>query len=504
MLKDPFSAFYCCQNKQHISFILAVLFMVGTFTSCNNNPTLKSRPATAEQSGIKPVYGAPPEAKPLPPHHVPVNRYLLDGRNGIHYDTYNSDVTNDMGPMGENPSVVTRKLNSLGKSVPTALFDSKGRLITVMITFTSTYLYLMDPDSLFILAEERLPRKSNIHIFNHEENDASGGGYLHITPSDQVIVPKMDKKIAFYEVVEDQEKPRWNLVKEIDLSGLLPEKAYINDAVPDYDGQMWFTTSMGIVGYVDKNSGEVNTYSFPEGLQNQVAIDSTGVYVLTHAYLNKLSIKNDGEIKLEWRSEYDNSAGLNGLVSSGSGTSPTLFGNNDNLIAIADNGTPQMHLNVYHRGDGHLICSVPVFSTGNTGCENSPIGYGNDVIIEDNGGFELFFGDPQNTNKGLIRIHVLDDLSGAEIVWGSYDLKASTTPTLSTANGLIYSYCVKEGNNGSNAWFMSLVDWETGETVYEYWVGSGRNFPDMLQPVVIYDGAFYIGTRTGILVVRDH
>ena len=484
--------------------MLIILVIAGVLSSCNNNPTLKSRPATAEQSGVKPVYGAPPEAKPLPPHHVPVNPYLLNGRNGIHYDTYNSDVTNDPGPAGKNPFVTTRRLNMLGKSVPTSLFDSKGRLITVMISFTSTYLYLIDPDSLFILAEERLPRKSNIHIFNNEENDASGGGYLHMTPSGQVIVPKMDKKITFYQVVEEQEKPRWEMVKEIDLSGNLPEEAYINDAVPDYDGQLWFTTSMGIVGYVDKNNGEVITYTFPEGLQNQVAIDSTGVYVLTHAYLNKLSIEADGGIKLVWRSAYDNSAGLNGLVASGSGTSPTLLGNNDDLIAIADNGTPQMHMNVYHRDNGRLICSVPVFSTDNTGCENSLIGYGNDVIIEDNGGFELFFGDPQNTNKGLIKIHILDDLSGAEVVWENYDLKASTTPTLSTANGMIYSYCVKEGSNGSDAWFLSMVDWETGKTVYEYWVGSGRNFADMLQPVVINSGAFYIGTQTGILVVRDN
>ncbi len=486
-------------RKTLFFFILAIII-----SSCSNNPTLNSRPATAEESGVKPVYGSPPKAHKLPTHRIYQNPFLLNGRNGIHYDTYNSDVTNDLGPMGINPSVTTRKLNSLGKSIPTMLFDSKGRIITVMISFTSTWLYLMDPDSLFILAEEELPRKSNIHIFNHEENDASGGGYLHLTPSEEVIVPKMDKKIAFYQVVDDNEKPYWKLNREIDLNDSLPEKAYINDAVFDFDGQLWFTTGIGIVGYVNKDNGKVYTYIFPEGLQNQVAIDSTGVYVLTNKYMNKLAINADGTIKLIWRSGYDNSAGLNGLVGSGSGTSPTLFGDNDDLIAIADNGTPQMHMNVYHREDGRLICSVPVFGEGKTGCENSLIGYGNDVIIENNGGFKLFFGDPQDTQMGLIRIHVLENLSGAGIVWENYDLKASTTPTLSTANGLIYSYCVKKGSNGSDAWFMSIVDWETGKTVYELWVGSGKHFADMLQPVVIYDGVFYIGTKTGILSVRDN
>lgn len=483
---------------------LLILIIAALLSSCSDILTLKSRPATAERSGIEPVFGSPPKAKPLASHSVPQSPFLLDGRNGIHYDSYNSDVTNDLGPMGINPSVSTHKLNRLGKSVPTVLFDSKGRIITVMISFTGTYLYLMDPSSLAILAEERLPRKNNIHIFNQKDNDASGGGYLHMTPSEQVIVPKMDKKIAFYQVIEKNEKPFWKLVKETDLSKSLPKEAHINDAVLDYRGQLWFTTSIGIVGYVDKNSGILETHSFPEGLQNQLAIDSTGVYVLTNEFMNKLSIQDDGKIKLEWRSSYDNRAGLNGLVGSGSGTSPTLLGDKDDLIAIADNGIPQMHMNVYHRKDGRKICSVPVFGEGETGCENSLIGYGNDVIIENNGGFKLFFGDPQDTQTGLIRIHVSEDLSGADIVWENYDLKASTTPTLSTANGLIYSYCVKKGSKGGDARYLSMVDWETGKTVYEYWVGSGKDYADMLQPVVIYDGAFYIGTKTGILLIRDN
>jgi outer membrane protein assembly factor BamB len=325
-----------------------------------------------------------------------------------------------------------------------------------------------------------------------------------MTPSEQVIVPKMDKKIAFYQVMDQEGNPYWNLVKETDLSKSLPKEAYINDAVLDFRGRLWFTTSMGIVGYADESEEEIETYSFPEGLQNQLAIDSTGVYVLTNEYMNKLIVNNDGKIKLKWRSSYDNRAGLNGLVGSGSGTSPTLFGKNDDLIAIADNGIPQMHMNVYHRDDGRLICSLPVFGEEETGCENSLIGYGNDVVIENNGGFKLFFGDPQDTQTGLIRIHVHEDLSDAEIVWENYDLKASTTPALSTANGIIYSYCVKKGSKGSNAWFLSMVDWETGKTVYEYWVGSGKDFPDMLQPVVIYDGTFYIGTKTGLLSIRDN
>ena len=486
------------------SILLVIsLVLISILVSCNGFKPLKSKPNSAEKNNIPKVIGTPPVSNPLPAISLIPNPYLLDGRNGLHYDLYNSDVTNDVGPMGKTQKMVSHRLKSVGKSIPTMLFDSKGRIITSMISFSGTELLLMDPVTLEILAKEKLPRKSNIKILKTKENDAAGGSYLHFTPNEEVIVPRMDKVIAYYKIDDSGKKPVFILVKEFNLSNRLPKKAYLNDAVPDYNGQIWFTTSTGIVGYIDKENGEMKTHSFPEHLQNQMAVDTSGVYVLTHEYLNKLTIDSTGEIQVLWRTKYDNSADLNGLVSSGSGTSPTLFGTNNDLIAIADNGSPRLHLNVYHRKNGRLICSIPVFSTDNTGCENSPIGYGNDIVVEDNGGFKLFFSDPQTTNNGLIKIHVRDDLSGGDIVWENYELKASTTPVLSTANGMIYSYCVKEGPKGTDDWYMSLVDWQTGKTVYQIWVGSGKNFSDMLQPVVINDGTFYIGTKTGVLVIRD-
>jgi hypothetical protein len=488
--------------------IMSLVFGLLLVSGCTPGGPLISIPATAELSGVPSFIGQPAVANPLPIHTVPINPYLLDGRNGIHYDTCNSDVTNWVGPLGNNPSVATHKLDFIAKSCPTILFDSQGRLITVSISFFGTNLYLIDPLTLEILAKHPLPPKTNINIGG--ENDSSGGGYIHMTPSGQVIIPKMDKRIGFYELVENAGEPSWILVKDIDLSGTLPEDAYLQDTVPDYDGRIWFTTSIGILGYVnDEITGEVTTYTVEEGMQNQPAIDPTGLYVVTHGYMNKFSVDDiTGDIILVWRTEYDNSAGQTGLLAPGSGTSPTLFGENENYVTIADNAYPTMHLNVYDRTTGAEICSQPVFEgSEGVGCENSLIGYGNDAVIENNGGFAGFFGDPQLTNEGLAKVHVLADQSGCELVWENYDLKASTTPALSTATGLIYSYSVKQGmdpeGNDTDAWFLSTVDWETGATVYEAWVGSGKEFADILQPVVIGPDAFYIGTRNGILAVRD-
>lgn len=55
-------------------------------------------------------------------------------------------------------------------------------------------------------------------------------------------------------------------------------------------------------------------------------------------------------------------------------------------------------------------------------------------------------------------------------------------------------HTVKQGSNNADAWFLSAVDWETGKIVYEFLVGSGFRFPDMLQPVTIGPDALYMGT----------
>ncbi len=135
------------------------------------------------------------------------------------------------------------------------------------------------------------------------------------------------------------------------------------------------------------------------------------------------------------------------------------------------------------------------------------IGYENTIIIENNSGFAGLFGSPLATQNGLVRVDVFDALNptGCTLKWRNDELKASTTPQLSTANGLVYSYTVKAGSNGSIGYYMSTVDFENGNTVFEKYIGSGSQFTDMLQPVTIGpDGAYYAGTKNGLLVVRGN
>jgi hypothetical protein len=128
-----------------------------------------------------------------------------------------------------------------------------------------------------------------------------------------------------------------------------------------------------------------------------------------------------------------------------------------------------------------------MFEEGASATENSPIGYGNDLVLENNAGYPGPFGDPLLTVAGLSRVHVKEDYSGCELVWHTEEFRAQTTPRLSTANGLVYTYSVVAGQpvHGipTYGWYFGALEWHTGERVYEVWVGSGHEWNNILDPV---------------------
>lgn len=275
--------------------------------------------------------------------------------------------------------------------------------------------------------------------------------------------------------------------------------------MPDWQGRLWINASDGTVGYYDPATQFWAGHTFTEGMQNAVAIDETGVYAVTHGSMNKLVINpQTGAVDVAWSTPYDNSRGQSGLLSAGSGTSPVLYGENSDVVSVADNAT-QLHLNVYHRTSGVELCSVPIFdSEGET--ENSPIAYRNSVVVENNGNFDGLFGDPLTVNKGLVKIdvnNVTPTSADCSIAWENYDHQSDTTPQLSTSTGMIYTYSMKRGWGNTVGNYITTVDWTTGLTVSETWVGNGEDYTDNLLMMMIEDDAYIMATLRGIFVARD-
>ncbi|MFR9754148.1 hypothetical protein ACL02S_24345, partial [Nocardia sp. 004] len=71
----------------------------------------------------------------------------------------------------------------------------------------------------------------------------------------------------------------------------------------------------------------------------------------------------------------------------GTGTTPTILP--DGYVAITDNADP-MNVVVYRtapEATQRQVCSVPVFEPGRSNTENSLIGAGRSLIVENNYGY---------------------------------------------------------------------------------------------------------------------
>jgi len=176
---------------------------------------------------------------------------------------------------------------------------------------------------------------------------------------------------------------------------------------------------------------------------------------------------------------------------SGSGTTPVLFGKH--LIAFGDNADPRPNVLVYSLddvpNDQRLVCKVPVFKPGRSVLENSFIGYDHSLVIENNKGFKMD-GSSAGAEPGFARIDVRADLSGCDIVWENYEVRAGTGAKLSLGNGLIYVHELLMGTDD--------------KTVWRHFLGYGEGWDNALLTMSISpDGVLTSGMYAGILAAKD-
>ena len=213
-----------------------------------------------------------------------------------------------------------------------------------------------------------------------------------------------------------------------------------------------------------------------------------------------------------WREAYERGAEQKaGTLSHGSGTSPTLIG--DDLISIADDGSPRTHIMVYKRGrtvEGpREICKEPIFEPGKSATENSLVAYGNTLIVQNDFGHD-YNGNALETAPGVTRVDVNRTRDGCATIWES-DMQSQSLPRLSTATGLVYVYTFKLPFEGAktDGWYLTAMDFETGEELWDRLVGVGNGgfwdkYSSVTAPVVIGpNGAAYVGIRTGLISIKD-
>ena len=426
-----------------------------------------------------------------------------NGRSNIHDDAYMTDTYRTPAPLGTNPERLTSALGGVCASVT---FDRHGRLITLCVGVRARTLVLIDPDRLDTLATYSLPPAGSFGGFQ----DFSGGGYFYLDDRDRAIIPTTTHHIFVVALAHGASGTALSLARDYDLTSTIPDTDKTTSCLPDWSGRIWFITLHGVVGIVDPGSGSVQAISLGEDIENSFAVDETGgVFIVSDVALYRFDADGGGAPTITWREVYPNS-GIHkpGQVNAGSGTTPTLMG--PDRVSIADNADP-MDVVVYRRAkrvEGpRLVCTQAVFAPGASATENSLIGAGRAMIVENNYGYT----SPADTSGGLstqpgiARVDIDDD-GGCHLVWQSNERAPTVVPKLSLRTGLVYTYTKDPEPQGSavDPWYLTAIDFQSGETRWKRLTGLGTNFNNNYAPVTLGPNhAAYVGVIGGIVRLAD-
>ena len=485
---------------------LAVLLVLAALATAAPAAAVPPRPIPeGPDAGALPVFrGAPAAQRPVAVPDPPRHPFMApNGRSNLHVDAYQSDVHRGPGPLGRG---MERRSTFLEGVCASVTFDSRGRIETVCVGVEGPKLLLLEPRTLETLAAmplpPRLPGGGNLFT------DFAGGGYFYLDHRDRAVIPTTTRHI--FVVRQTGGGTGFALERDYDLStAVLPGDKVIS-ALPDWSGRLWFASTNGVVGTVDPASGAVRARALGEKVANSFAVEDTGaVYIVTDAALYRLKLGAGGVPAPVWRVAYENSGVQKpGQASAGSGTTPTLMG--DGLVAITDNADP-MNVLVYRRGrtvaGPRRICRRPVFEKGASATDQSLIGTGRSLVVENNHGYSGPAATQQGrtTSPGLERVD-LDAGGGCHSVWRSAERAPSVVPKLSARNGIVYTYTKdpQPQDPGADAWYLTALDFETGRTLYKRLGGEGLGYNNNYAPVTLGpDGTAYVGLLGGLVALRD-
>lgn len=418
------------------------------------------------------VAADPIEAEPLAPHP-----WLAAGTAGA-------------GPLGDLTEVDTAWF---GRDQCGSLqFDSRGRIVALCSDRNGPMVRVIDAGTMRPLVTKRLP-----------EGESECEPYSFLDNGDRAVVTTADRRIQAISTADADGEPDLTVTSSWNLRKLMPASDCLVATIPDWAGRIWWSTRAGLVGVLDPVSGGAQVLDLKERVGNAMAVDETGVYLVTDAALYRLTTDAAGAPVVGWRSEYD--AGVerkSGQLSQGSGTPPTLL--EHNLVAIADNAEPRLHVVFVDRATGAQVCSAAVFDGGESSTETALTSLGSGVVVENNHGYSstrstmLGFG----ATGGLARV---DHHEGeCTVVWTNQEVASSAVPVASWANGLVYAWTKRSTRWGVAGWYLTAIDARSGETSFAVRAGTGSLFAsDRAGLVVSPDSEVFVGTVAGLVRVRD-
>lgn len=442
-----------------------------------------------EGNAVKPDPFSFPKT-PEHPHMAP------NGLSNIHVDAYQTDVNRIRGPLGQT----TADSIFFAKECASITFDSRGRIMTICVGLDRPVLALLDPDTLVPLATYELPARQPGGGGN-PFTDFSGGGYFYLDDRDRAIMSTTDRHVY---VIAQTAGPGLERVADYDLNGPVGSDDKIVSALPDWRGRIWFASVKGVVGWISPRSGRVHSTDLAEPIGNSFAIDELGaVYIVTDAALYRLRARK-GRVQQQWRRKYANTGEVKpGQTQAGSGTTPTLLAGG-RLVAISDNADPVNVVAFKRAVKAHRprrVCKEPIFDEGASSTDQSLIGAGRSIIAENNYGYSVAATEGGGTTEpGIQRIKIKKRLRGCRTVWRSDEIAPSAVPKVSARTGLVYTYTKPTGTGSDDPWYLTALDFRTGETEWKRFSGEGLGYNNNYAPITIGPGGrIYLGVLGGMV-----
>ena len=336
--------------------------------------------------------------------------------SNIHDDTWMTDSYRYQGPLGR--SLVATSAAKPPRVCGSIAFDKAGRLVSVCPSVVGgPQARVMDPNTLETLSTYDLPDAPNTPGTKLYQN-FTGGGYFFLDNRDRMWVPTKTDHIFVLTVGSDGSLTKTG---DYDLTGVLDAaNERITSVLPDFKGRMWFVTKQnGKVGTLNPNTGAVRIRTLGEEVENSFAMGKKGVFIASDKRMYRFDAAKNGAPKITWKAGYKNSGIVKpGQVDAGTGTTPTIMKAatsrspttrsrcTSSSTAPAELGAP---------GQATVVCQVPVFGkfTGDT--ENSLLGVGRSLIVENNYGYQDPFGPEHRRppTPGFARVEVDKDGKGS-------------------------------------------------------------------------------------------
>ncbi|KAF9871533.1 hypothetical protein CkaCkLH20_10944 [Colletotrichum karsti] len=456
---------------------------------------------------------------------------------GFHQDGGNTRTNDWDGPLGVSPVVASRSI-----AISAQYWHSDNRLTARSVCTDAEEPYFciaaFDPDTMDVLGTWA------------PENMTLLSPYISVA-GNTIIMPTMERHIFEVERIDGVNDTTFAQTRDIDLTSVLPQGHSAVSSYLDEEENVWFTSvalmitgtseDFSILGYVTPG-GVVHTIAIAgQRIENSIAISGRTVYLNTGPQAsdtNRSTIghmfafradANDGQIRALWNATYDaGSSAKPGGFSQGSGSTPSLVG--DKYVAITDNADAQVNLLIYRQvpsdaetlpeGGLPLVCEVPLFQPNGSANENAMVGYFDgktySVIMNNNYGAPEMqdlgasndkngeFNDFAPLAPGITRVDItLDEICEAR--W-TLDVRSTSVLSLSTANGLVYSYTQDEelASQGLYAWYFTAIDFRTGEIVWRIYAGAGGSFNNNVAPTQLSpNGGLYQVVAGGVTWLKD-